>query len=316
MGGFYINKALTKEDPSHQGLEELCPTFANLMKGTLPYFNTIVSTSYARTVFPPISSPAWGSILSGLTPEQTGMQGNEWPCDHGDQSLPLYSSPHNLSIPRTIFDYVPNAPHTGIVSWSWLGKKLTGFLPNVATVQCDGKDDMVVAEFEKYIDGLSSPVDHTASNSNGGSLTTPIAFLHFDDIDHAGHQHSWGSEAYYGSWKAQDDKLAAVLNMVKDKSAAVVVISDHGGSGNGHGFMNTSHMLIPIILATTATSPPVVATDEGKAVGGSDRMCPISCIDVVPTLLQLLGREDSDPTLRGKALAVYAPDLRGSNQFQ
>ena len=349
MGGYYIDKKLRDGT-----LAALCPTFAALLGGTLEGFDTVIGATNGRTVFPPVSAPAWASILSGLTPDQTGVDTKEWPLPDVDpatgerlQALPVVASPLNPAIPRSLFDMVPLARrggdadggeavgrHLSIVGWDWLGAQLSGPIPAAVETMLwppeerrlpdgslRGVDDEVAAEFAQRF---------AAGGAHPSAPLPRFSFLHFDDVDHAGHVHEWGSEGFYASWLRADAQLAAVLAAVKGTSAAVVVLADHGGSEKGHGVTKTSHMLIPFVLAATDSCPKIVpiSADEPAVVaaasaaaggGGGDgaAICApfhsslnISAIDVAPTILALQGVDVSaDRFLRGRALARYAVDV-------
>lgn len=81
-----------------------------------------------------------------------------------------------------------------------------------------------------------------------------VLFLHFDDVDHAGH--AWGftpdNAAYTAAIAGVDGHLAAVLGAVEADETAdwlVIMTSDHGGSGNSHGDDIPTHTTVAFIVA-------------------------------------------------------------------
>ena len=66
-----------------------------------------------------------------------------------------------------------------------------------------------------------------------------FSFLHLADLDAVGHQSGWGSEAWNAAVEQVDAYLGKVLKTVETSGAlkgstAILLTSDHGGSGKGH----------------------------------------------------------------------------------
>jgi predicted AlkP superfamily pyrophosphatase or phosphodiesterase len=78
-----------------------------------------------------------------------------------------------------------------------------------------------------------------------------VAFTHWDDLDEAGHNSTWGSPQYMEALSVVSARLQKVidaLTLTGVKEETLVVISaDHGG-GNGHGHMIDKELKIPVIF--------------------------------------------------------------------
>ena len=112
---------------------------------------------------------------------------------------------------------------------------------------------------------------------------TDVLFLHFDDVDHAGHASGFDPEnpAYIAAIEGVDGHLGPLLGAATADAAAdwlVVVTSDHGGSGTGHGDDIPSHTTVPFIVA--APGGPTGALPAG-----------VTHMDTHPTVGAWLGLE-------------------------
>lgn len=212
-------------------------TLATTMPNFVHLFSTAAfATMNARTIFPPISAPVWMTVLSGMTPDQTGIVGNSWPFleDEAIPPVPIVCSEAQPAIPKTLFDMC-GGQGAAFTSWSWFARVCPRVVAKFA--DCEEDDDKVVQCFM----GLEGP------------LLPPFTFLHLDDVDETGHHTSWGSDKYYEAAAAADRRLGLVVERIKAHFSGrqlvhVVVVSDHGGSETGHGDMKASHMEVPIIV--------------------------------------------------------------------
>lgn len=276
LGGFYLKA--DQEDSRRR-----MPTLFDL------FDESTVGTIQGRTVFPPISAPAWVSALTGMTPDTTGVIHKLW--DPEITVRPLHARAET-NIPSNLYDALDtNTTHKSIVaSWSWLLKLVNGDVCHCA-LDAGGDDDKAVTLFEE------------ACSYDTGSLNNSFTFVHLDLIDAAGHKFTWESDEYKQSWSAADARLKSILTIAKDHASktkrdlVVVVVSDHGGSGKDHGDIIPSHMEIPLLVWQAASSTGgarVAAQPEVPAEA-------ISILDITPTILTLL-RTKIPPWVRGRSL--------------
>ena len=283
------------------------PTLCQMMGEAL------VATTAARTVFPPISAPAWVAAISGMGPDCTGIVDNNWDAAHCVHPVAVRPG---TTTPWTLYDSIAGAMaanpahsptttgiggvHTSLVaSWSWLTRLVD---TSVCTHVLDaaGDDHRAVAMYEASCTG------------DDGTMPHRLSFVHLDAIDGAGHTHTWGSEAYRSAWSVADAQLAQLKETATrhayrtNRQLVVVVVSDHGGSGQRHGDIHPTHMKVPLVVWEC---PPQVGDGDAShhCSGGGARwqmmsaQQPPSILDVAPTVLTLMGLP-VPPWMKGNVL--------------
>jgi hypothetical protein len=161
LGGFYL--AADEKDS-----RERMPSLFELLD------TATIGTLRGRTVFPPISAPAWVSALSGMTPDRTGVIHKSWDpsrCVHS----PVVRS--ESTTPWLLYDALDGGGvrKSMIASWSWLLKLVD---PDVchSTLDAAGDDDKAVELFQ------------AACDEDMGDLPSSFSFVHLDTVDVAGHK--------------------------------------------------------------------------------------------------------------------------------
>jgi predicted AlkP superfamily pyrophosphatase or phosphodiesterase len=78
-------------------------------------------------------------------------------------------------------------------------------------------------------------------------------FVHFDDVDHAGHSSGWKSSQYMQAVEEVDgligNLLAALTEAGIREQTVVIMTADHGGKGKSHGEPTMEEIEIPVIVA-------------------------------------------------------------------
>jgi bisphosphoglycerate-independent phosphoglycerate mutase (AlkP superfamily) len=76
-----------------------------------------------------------------------------------------------------------------------------------------------------------------------------LAFIHFPDVDSAGHKSGWGSPEQKEALKVTDQALWQVWQAVKEAGIAeksvFIITADHGGHDKTHGKNIPDDMIIP-----------------------------------------------------------------------
>ena len=118
------------------------------------------------------------------------------------------------------------------------------------------------------------------------SKSPNLLFVHLSDVDRAGHDEGWMSDAYGDAVARADAALARLLSAADTAfgsgSYAVIVTDDHGGQDRGHGTDDPLDVTIPWI----AWGQGVKAGQLADAT--------VRTIDTASTVLWLLGL--SEPT--------------------
>jgi type I phosphodiesterase/nucleotide pyrophosphatase len=131
-------------------------------------------------------------------------------------------------------------------------------------------------------------------------------FLHFDQVDAAGHGNGWGTLPYYAAIQTVDRHVGDIMAAVNARPGViagnenwlVIITADHGGQGTGHdasqGLINWE---VPFVLSGNSV-PDSILLPQG------------TLRDVVPTALWHLGVDpfalNLDGTVRG--LVIEPPN--------
>lgn len=220
-------------------------------------------TLRARGVMPTSSSPNWASMIMGAGPEQHGITSNDWETNKFE--IPALEKGSDGMFP-TMFRSVREArPHARIVvvhDWDGFGRLLERSCANQIT----------------HVKG--SPLTASAAADIIRTNTPDFLFVHFDDVDHAGHTFGWKSPQYFKAVDMIDTLIGDLLTALKDAGVLdktlILVTADHGGTGTKHGGDTIGELEIPWIIH----GPGVAAGHEIKK--------PVNTYDTASTLLHAL----------------------------
>lgn len=183
-------------------------------------------TLLARTVDPSVTLPAHCSMFSGVTPQVHGVTRNDW--SPGDRVLGV---PTAFSIAR----------QHGLVCAAFVSKpKLRALVPQgVADVF-----EVVPRDARGVAARAAAYIEQRRPN---------LCFVHFSDVDSAGHSAGWGSAAQVAACGQCDSAIGLLLGAAHRAQIAtesvMIVTSDHGGHGKGHGTTSAQDMTIPWVCA-------------------------------------------------------------------
>ncbi len=211
-----------------------------LQKASTPVIDSLIASGAikwkARTVLTSASSQNWASMLMGSGPEIHGIIDNDWEID--DHTLPPVVQERDGRFP-TIFSLLkkqrPDAEIGAVYHWSGFGrlyqKDAVSFDRHLKT------EDSTAQVFAEYIRS-KKPV---------------FGFVHFDHVDHAGHHFGHGTESYYQSVAKADSLVKEIVSAINDagmaKNTLLLIVSDHGGIGQGHGGFTTDETEVPFIMS-------------------------------------------------------------------
>jgi arylsulfatase A-like enzyme len=130
-----------------------------------------------------------------------------------------------------------------------------------------------------------------------GNKTAP-RFVHLDNVDHAGHSEGWATPAYYRAVEDADRYVGAILDMLRAESALdstfVLVSSDHGGKGRGHGRNSLEEIQIPWILSGPDIAPGKLAE-------------PVYTFDTAATIAWIFGLDAPGCWIGRPVLGAFRP---------
>lgn len=112
-------------------------------------------------------------------------------------------------------------------------------------------------------------------------------FTYLGWTDEAGHGHGWMTDEYF---RSIDESFVCIRKIIEASSddTVTIIVADHGGHGRGHGSLEDTDMLIPVILHSRQITPGVLEQE-------------VSIKDIAPTVTRLLGCENA-PEWEGKSL--------------
>ena len=185
-----------------------------------------------RTVLPSVSAPNWASMFMGATTELTGWTNN------GERPplAPAYVNENGVfpTIFSLIREQMPKAKTACIFEWG-------GIRPLVD---------------EKAIDHCVQlkPEDIAAASAEHIKEVKPdFMAIIYDDPDHVGHSKGHDTAEYYARMEELDGCLAEIIAAIKEAGiyddSIIIVTSDHGGIGYGHGGQSMMEMETPFIIA-------------------------------------------------------------------
>ena len=248
------------------GVDGLSPD--GIQKAATPVLNNMIPESAysfsARAVLTTSSSQNWSSMIMGAGPEQHGITSNEWERDNFS-IVPTVEGPEGLfpSIFSEVRRAEPEAYIASVFDWGGFGRL---FPASVVDFSFDG-------------DGPQDTVDKVRNEFT--QHQPRLTFVHLDHVDHALHTYGHGSDGYYSSVTEADRLIGEImegLEMAKMADRTLVLISsDHGGLGKGHGGSSMQELEIPWIAHGPSVTPGMKLT------------IPINTYDTAATVLYALG---------------------------
>ncbi|QHT69929.1 sulfatase-like hydrolase/transferase [Rhodocytophaga rosea] len=208
-------------------------------KAATPYMDSLMKngsyTLQARGVLPTSSSSNWASMIMGAGPEQHGITSNGWQPD--DHILPAVTTGTEGIFP-TIFGVIrqqhPSAEIGAIYNWKDFGRL---FEKTAVNYNIHGQTEKETAELASTYIREKKPL---------------FTFVHFDHVDHAGHETGHGTAAYYQTVALADSLIGQVIQAAREagilEETVFIVSADHGGVGKGHGGETLGEIQIPFIV--------------------------------------------------------------------
>lgn len=185
---------------------------------------------HAKTVYPSISAQCWGSLLLAVNPEM-----HQYDNDLVTDTKAFLNSPYK-TIYSLIKENYPNWEIASFSSWESINIGIIEDIPAIKKVSLP--DNKIADACAEYI-----------RKAGDGAV-----FLQLDDVDHMGHVHGFGSDAYYEQMRRADSYLGKVLDAIEDSGkrtdSLIFVVADHGGGGTDlykHGSREDKDMDIFIL---------------------------------------------------------------------
>lgn len=248
------------------GVDGLSPD--GVMKADTPVLHDMMKrgswSMHARGVLPTTSGANWASMINGAGPEQHGVTSNDWQV--GEFNFPTSvagSGGFFPSIFQVLADQKPAWDVGSVYHWEGFGNL---YDHRFVDYDVHGKDEDETAALAVAYIKAKRP---------------EFLFVHFDQVDHAGHAQGHGTAHYYQAVAKADELIGRIRQATVDAGIAdqtvILVTSDHGGVGKGHGGESLAELEIPWIAYGPAVKPGV-QLDQ-----------PINTFDTAATAAWLLG---------------------------
>lgn len=238
-----------------------------LLGGWLPdYGSAYTAEATALTDAATLSGPNHWAIMTGANGTQHGVTSNGDVATGDAENFPHYLSQLEAA------DSELNTAY--LFTWG-----PDGLIPCEADLVLDADDASNASRVAEILGGT-----FLAKTWPRGTDADAV-FIFLDDIDGAGHASGFDPEGadYLAAIEEVDAQVGIMLDalMARDTLAAedwqVVVTSDHGGIGMGHGGMSPEELTIPFGVTSRSTRNASLPSAAEDGTGN---------IDVVPTVLE------------------------------
>src|SRR5262245_11658901 len=206
-------------------------------------------TLKAQTVYPSMTLPAHTSMLTGFVPSAHGILWDDYNTQKGNCTVP------------TVFAIAHQA---GLRTVLVAGKEKFRHLEVTGTI-----DEFVITRL-----GDADVANQAIVQTEAGF---DLMFVHFPDVDIAGHAKGWMSPTYFEQLAEADVAIGRLLTALPPETT-IIFSSDHGGKATVHGSTIPEDMTIPWIVA----GPRIPARGRGL-------LRPVRTNDTATTALYFLG---------------------------
>ncbi len=188
-----------------------------------------------RAVMPSSSTSNWNAMLCGVGPEISGVTSNDW--EPGQYSFPPVVMTKNKYFPsifNIIREQMPQAELGSIYHWSGFGRMIEAGVANESKT------------YKTALETAQKTAEYIAAKKPA------LTFIQLDHVDAAGHKHGHMTPGYLAAITNADSLVRIIINGIKKAgitdNTMVMVVSDHGGIGYGHGGETYEEMTVPAIF--------------------------------------------------------------------
>jgi predicted AlkP superfamily pyrophosphatase or phosphodiesterase len=241
-------------------------------------------TLHARGVLPTVSSPNWASMIMGAGPEQHGIASNEWETNKFEIT-PIATGSGGIfpTIFGVIREQMPQSKIACVHDWDGFARLLEPKAPDLL----------------ENVKG--SPATARRAIQVVKEMKPNFLFVHFDDVDHAGHTYGWKSPEYFAAVDKVDALIGQVLTAIDSagirQQTLVIMTADHGGKGKSHGSPTMDELEIPLIL----NGPGIMPNHELKTF--------VNTFDLAPTIASILGLHARECWIGKPVKEAFRPEV-------
>lgn len=222
---------------------------ALVAEGTVTYDAVAGGELGGETEQPTFSGPGWSSILTGVWADKHGVELNVF----DDARFDLY--PHFFARVR---ERDPEAYLSSFATWSPINDDILASANANEAFTPRGAADS--AEGDRWV--TEAVVSHLREQS------PRVVFVHLDEVDRQGHVAGFSASVpeYVQAIEVVDGQLGRMLDAIESRSTRdaedwlIVVTTDHGGIGQGHGGQTDDEREIFMIVRGGAAQPSRVVS--------------------------------------------------------
>ncbi|MDO9257143.1 MAG: alkaline phosphatase family protein [Bacteroidales bacterium] len=189
-----------------------------------------------RGVMPSVSAPNWATLLSGAGPEQHGITTNNWSLlNQGYDPTVKDADGYFPSIFTIIHKQMPKAVTAMFYDWKWLGTYV----------------NKKYISKEQFVEGH---VMITSVAMNYFKKEKPLfTFIYYGRTDETSQSKGFTTKEYYQDINDIDTEIGKIVDEIKEagmgKNTTIIITSDHGSVGLGHGSESTVEIEVPWIIS-------------------------------------------------------------------
>lgn len=212
-----------------------------LKKVHTPNFDTLRAngayTYKAEAVIPTVSSPNWAAMINGAPPQVNTVHSNDWERTkiNGKKFCGQKQGEIFPTIFKVLREQKPQAKIACVHHWQGFAR-----LANTESM------DTIIHTKDEF--ETCAKVCAIIKDAKPDFL-----FVHFDHVDHAGHEHGHFTEEYYKSIQVADSLTGIIIRQLKEagiyNETTLLVTADHGGIRKGHGGLTRKEIEIPWIIS-------------------------------------------------------------------
>tara|TARA_B100001094_G_C18177606_1_gene798787 strand:- start:196 stop:1938 length:1743 start_codon:yes stop_codon:yes gene_type:complete len=190
-----------------------------------------------------ISGPGWSAILCGVWSNKHLSVDNSFVGTDYTNYPPLF---------KHIEDFNANLHTVSICNWSPI-------------------NDYIVQNYADYKLNVSSDSDVSIEAVNYLTTNDPdIMFLHFDDVDHAGHSYGFSPDTsqYITAIESVDAFIAPIIQSISQRPNytnedwLILITTDHGGIGTSHGGNSIQEQKVFVIASGNSIAQNIIRKDS------------------------------------------------------
>lgn len=194
-----------------------------------------------------ISGPGWSAILCGVWSDKHLVTNNNFDGNDYDNYPSFF---------KHIDDYDAALHTVSICHWSPI-------------------NDFIIADNADFKLSVNSDLAVADQAATYLSVNDPdVMFLHFDDVDHAGHSNGFSplTSEYISAIEGVDAHIGTVIASMEQRPTfseedwLIIVTTDHGGLGFSHGGNSIEERNVFVIASGNNIVPAVISKDSSMEV--------------------------------------------------